>query len=104
MSNHTADVPRGTPGPIDHPKPDDGVPSTPGGTPWVPGSPPTGNPGPNPGPPLHPDLPGRFGVLQRIIEALVSNPSFNPKNGLDESLFNLAEQLTDRIMQHYPKP
>ena len=102
MKNQTATAPGGLPVDPSHSKPGDGVARTPGGTPWVPGGAPTGTPAPTPGPSSGIKPPGWFPTYLQVLAALVSNPNFDPKHGLDESLLDLAEQLTDRLLARYP--
>ena len=71
--------------------PGEGQPNIPGGVPWI----------PKVAPQVYKHLPGWWGVFQENVKALVQNPNFDPKGGLDESLLKLAEQLTDHMMQHF---
>ena len=85
--------------------PGDGVPKTPTPTPWVPNAPPTGNPGPIPGPSSGQKPPGWWPTFDAKVDAMISNPAFDPRTATPEimdSIMHLAEILTDHMMRFYP--
>ena len=85
-----------------HGLPGEGVPVTPGGTPWVPSGTPTGTQAPTGGPPTGTKPPGWSTVFLHILQGLISNPSFDAKHGLDASIVVLIGELTDSVLAHYP--
>lgn len=91
----------GVPDNQDHSKPGDNVPAQPGGTPWVPNSPPTGTPAPTGGPSTQ-RPPGWGVIFMRVLGAYLANPRVSPAQVPDDSILDLAAQLTDRLIARYP--
>jgi len=82
-------TPGNTPNPPKVPGAD--VPSTPGGTPWVPNGPDTG---------VKP--PGWFSVFFEVLKAYLANAHLSSQGVADDSIIDLASNLTDRLLARYP--
>jgi hypothetical protein len=82
-------TPRNTPNPP--PLPGTGVPATPGGTSWVPDGPNTG---------VKP--PGWFTVFFEVLKAYLANAHLSSQGVADDSIIDLASNLTDRLLARYP--
>jgi hypothetical protein len=84
-----------------HGKPGDNVPAQPGGTPWVPNSPPTGTPAP-PGGPSTQKPPGWSAIFMTVLTAYLSNAHLSSQGVADDAIIDLAAALTDRLLARYP--
>jgi len=93
---HTAAKPTAvfTPGNTPNPPavPGAGVPATPGGTTWVPDGPNTG---------VKP--PGWFTVFFEVLKAYLANGHLSSQGVADDSIIDLASNLTDRLLARYPQ-
>jgi len=83
--------------------PGEGIPATPGGTPWVPNGTPTGTPGPTGGPSTGVELPGFYPLFVDLVKAYVANGHLSSQGIVDDQILDLAANLARRILARYPQ-